>query len=224
MYDKNSVPVIAAEVLGLGAVASHWTLVDRSWNNGWELLHSQFCCNCNDSRLCLHQNTIQRVNKVSMLIFWFKYDLGQKYQAPQVRPNQDSNSWPPDHDSTFHVTETPALTTWPSVTPLYTYPHKPLRKIKVTICNHQADSPLYVWTDVWSGDWKVLETDTEGPYWDQVSLNDTSQTKPKVNLPALRLVTELFHKFLFLTFQNKLQLFVHFTIWLMLFVHLFAIP
>ena len=30
----------------------------------------------------------------------------------------------------------------------HTYPHKPLRKIKVTIFNHQADSPLYVWPDV----------------------------------------------------------------------------
>ena len=29
-----------------------------------------------------------------------------------------------------------------------TYPHKPLRKIKVTICNHQADSPLCLWPDV----------------------------------------------------------------------------
>ena len=26
-----------------------------------------------------------------------------------------SNSWPPDHDSTFHVTKTPALTTWPFI-------------------------------------------------------------------------------------------------------------
>ena len=34
----------------------------------------------------------------------------------QLRPNQGSNLWPPDHDSTVHVTETPALTTWPSVT------------------------------------------------------------------------------------------------------------
>ena len=30
----------------------------------------------------------------------------------------------------------------------HTYPHNPLGKIKVTICNHQADSPLYVWPDV----------------------------------------------------------------------------
>ena len=47
--------------------------------------------------------------------FWFKYDLGQKYHASQVRPDWDSNSWPSDHDSTVHVTETPALTTRPSV-------------------------------------------------------------------------------------------------------------
>ena len=45
---------------------------------------------------------------------WFKYDLGQKYYVPQVRPDQGSNSQPPDHDSTG--TLTPALTTRPSVT------------------------------------------------------------------------------------------------------------
>ena len=46
-----------------------------------------------------------------ILYFWFKYDLGQKYYAPQVRPDRGSHSWPPDDDSTFHVTETPVLTT-----------------------------------------------------------------------------------------------------------------
>ena len=50
---------------------------------------------------------------------WLKYDLGQKYQAPQVRPNRGSDSRPPDHDSTFYVTETPALTTRPPVTSLH---------------------------------------------------------------------------------------------------------
>ena len=44
--------------------------------------------------------------------FWLKYDLGQKYYAPDL----GSNSWPPDHDSTLHVTDTAALTTRPSVT------------------------------------------------------------------------------------------------------------
>ena len=29
------------------------------------------------------------------------------------------------------------------------------RIIKVTICNHQSDSPLFVWPDVWSGDLQV---------------------------------------------------------------------
>ena len=48
--------------------------------------------------------------------FWIKYDIGQKYYAPQVQPDWGSNTWPPDHDSTFHVTGMPALTTWPSVT------------------------------------------------------------------------------------------------------------
>ena len=37
----------------------------------------------------------------------------------------------------------------------HTYPHNPPRKIKVTICSHQADNPLYVWSDVWSGDLQV---------------------------------------------------------------------
>ena len=53
------------------------------------------------------------------LIFWFKYDLGLKYQAPQVRPDWNANSWPPDHDNTFYVTEMPALTAWPSVTSIW---------------------------------------------------------------------------------------------------------
>ena len=41
-----------------------------------------------------------------LLIIRFKYNLGQKYYAPQVRPDRGLNSWPPDHDSTFYVTET----------------------------------------------------------------------------------------------------------------------
>ena len=55
--------------------------------------------------------------------------------------------------------------------------------------NHQADSPLYVWPDVWSADllsdvWsadlhlfikRMPIHDTEWPYWDQVSLNNTNQ-------------------------------------------------
>ena len=34
----------------------------------------------------------------------------------------------------------------------HTYPRKPPRNIKVTICNHQAESPNYLWPDFCSGD------------------------------------------------------------------------
>ena len=65
----------------------------------------------------------------------------------------------------------------------HTYPCKPLRKIKVTICNHQADSQLYVCgliSDLvnWKFRKSMVIHDTECPYWDQVSLNNANQTKP----------------------------------------------
>ena len=44
------------------------------------------------------------------IYFGSRYNLGQKYHAPHVHPDQGLNSWRPDHDSTVHVTETPALT------------------------------------------------------------------------------------------------------------------
>ena len=63
----------------------------------------------------------------------------------------------------------------------HTYPHKPQMKIRVTIYSHQAESLLFVWPDVWSGDLQVYKSivihDTECPFWDQVSLNNTNQTK-----------------------------------------------
>ena len=49
--------------------------------------------------------------------------LRQKYNAHQVRPDWGSNSCPPNHDS-MTVTETPALTTWPSVASSYMYTSK----------------------------------------------------------------------------------------------------
>ena len=66
---------------------------------------------------------------------------------------------------------------------IHIYPLTPQRNIEVTICKHQADSPFYVWRDVWSGYLQLLKKsmvihDTECPYWDQVSLNNTNQTKP----------------------------------------------
>ena len=45
--------------------------------------------------------------KHNIFFFWITYDLGQKYYTPQVRPDWGSNSWPLDHNSIFHATETP---------------------------------------------------------------------------------------------------------------------
>ena len=70
----------------------------------------------------------------------------------------------------------------------HTYQHKPPIKIKVTICNHQADSSLYVWPDVWSGDLQVQKkiwsymTPNVLTSWDQVSLNNTNQTIKKCSV------------------------------------------
>ena len=50
----------------------------------------------------------------------------------------------------------------------HTYPHKPLRKIELTICNHQAHSPLYVWPNVWSGDLQFQKK--YGHTWHRMSL------------------------------------------------------
>ena len=73
----------------------------------------------------------------------------------------------------------------------HTYPHKPLRKNKVTICNHQADSPLNLWPDVWFGDCKfrnVVLHDAECPYWDQVSLNNTNPSTLMTSSFQLKLI------------------------------------
>ena len=61
-----------------------------------------------------------------------------------------------------------------------TYPLTPQRKIEVTICNHQDDSPFYVWPDVWCGICKLKKkyghTWPNVLNWDQVSLNNSNQT------------------------------------------------
>ena len=89
------------------------------------------CCNANSSPLSL--NWILNCCFISY-IFGTKWEYGiplsscsgnkfffqalcwQKYYIPKVWPDQGSNLWPRDRDSTFHVTEAPALATRPSVT------------------------------------------------------------------------------------------------------------
>ena len=69
------------------------------------------------------------------------------------------------------------------------YPHKSLRKIELTICNHQADSLLYVWPNrsdlvICNFRKSMVIHDTECPYWDQVSLNSTKPNQTKMCQPA----------------------------------------
>ena len=64
--------------------------------------------------------------------FWgLMYNLGQKYYASELQPNEGSNSSPPDHmnDSIFHATETPALATRPTVTSLPSYMGERLKSV-----------------------------------------------------------------------------------------------
>ena len=65
---------------------------------------------------------MKRWVKVFLAVLFDQVWFREKYYTPQVRPDRDLNSWPLDCNSRFHVTETPALTTWPSVTlPLWRY-------------------------------------------------------------------------------------------------------
>ena len=61
---------------------------------------------------------------------------------------------------------------------IHAYPHKPLRKIKVAICNRPADSPFYLWPNVRFGNLQtednIVTRDTESPYCNQVSINNTN--------------------------------------------------
>ena len=62
----------------------------------------------------------------------------------------------------------------------HTYSYKPLRKIKVTICNHQVNSPLYVWPGIWYCDLQVWKK--YGHTWHRMSLlrpRVIKQPKPK---------------------------------------------
>ena len=47
---------------------------------------------------------------LTLPLFWVQVRLRQKYYTPQVWPYWNSNPWPPDHDSTLQVPETPAPT------------------------------------------------------------------------------------------------------------------
>ena len=73
------------------------------------------------------------------------------------------------------------------------YPHKPLSKNEVTICNHQPDSPLYVWPDVWFDQLQVQKK--YGQTWHRMSLlrpGVIKQHQTKTNKPNLLTINSVF--------------------------------
>ena len=53
---------------------------------------------------------------------------------------------------------------------IHSYSHKPLREIKVSICNHQVDSSYFWWPGVSSGDLQAKSKKEYGHMWHQMSL------------------------------------------------------
>ena len=85
---------------------------------------------------------------------------------------------------------------WSEYMLTHTYPHKPLRKIEMTICNHQADSKLYVRPNVWSGHLQVQKK--HGHTWHRISLLRPGvikhhQTKPTLIQPYAYFLTDSTH-------------------------------
>ena len=100
MYFYNSLTVLCRQVL-----------TSRMFERG-----SIRCCAFNPTAEFIGKALISafKVQKPQNLLI--KYDLDRRAMDPKFKPDWGSNSLPSDHDSTFHVTETPALTIWPSVT------------------------------------------------------------------------------------------------------------
>ena len=66
---------------------------------------------CNGQPTCFAECSVHVQLQQSYVVFC----SSTTYYAPKVQPDRGSNSWPPAHDSTFHVTEMHALATQPSV-------------------------------------------------------------------------------------------------------------
>ena len=92
---------------------------------------------------------------------------------------------------------------------IHIYTHKPLRKIKVTLCNHQADISLYVWPNVWFGELQVQKK--YGHTWRWMSLLRPSvirQHKPIRNM-CQAMGLNLCFRFLTLTTDWIFYLFIY---------------
>ena len=97
----------------------------------------------------------------------------------------------------FHIFYIPPVT--PSGVIEYVNPYIPTQTLEEYwsdhMQNHQADSPLYVWPDVWSADLhlfikNMVIHDIECPYWDQMSTQTklNNVTSNKLNPPVTTLI------------------------------------
>ena len=91
----------------------------------WRCVWNDCLCRKQSSpgELYSHLSTIFEVILLVKVQLW-----AEVLDAPLVRPDRGSNSWPPNHDSTFHVPEMPALTTWPSATSILVTGRSSLQK------------------------------------------------------------------------------------------------
>ena len=116
------------------------------------------------------------------------YELGRSTKVP---PNPGSNSFPPDHDSTFHVIKMPAITTWPSVTSniypgmflVYTHPEKALFLHCCPDCVTLACSFEKHWFVIWAIFASSKETQ---PYYAAVNNSNAPEKKEKITNEYLK--------------------------------------
>ena len=111
---------------------------------------------------------MRRLLNIAGILCFFELELSSIVIHEEPLPDNDIHS---SCDCTLRGDTVSMLT--------HIYPHKPLRKTEVTICNHQADSHFVC--DLMSDlvickFWKSMVIhDAECPHWGQVSLNNTNQ-------------------------------------------------
>ena len=109
-----------------------WKL-DSRWSWDWEsaILLLDLRSNYPSARECKStragQSIVNRVRCTTMVtglkvcsFLWFA-QLRTWYHALEVTAQRGSNSWPPDHDNTFHVLEMPGVATRASVTSYFAW-------------------------------------------------------------------------------------------------------
>ena len=68
----------------------------------------------------------------------------------------------------------------------HTYPHKPLRNIKMTLCIHQADSPLYYAWSLLCVSWcLIFWFASSEKVWSYMTQNGLTETRSQTQTPSM---------------------------------------